>query len=422
MDARSGPRTEFEPAAPGVTPRRRLERDRHGHVTTELAWTPDGRLADARVRIPGGWLRIEPRASDDAPWGASDRVWRIGGAGGDDAPLTLFAALDYGRLDHIPPLADPERLPPGGGTALLNLIATLAADQERRRLVYRGPYPTEQLFLALLECFRYVRPDDGEHPLPAFMRGALAWEPAPHERLFVRREETGDEIPGDEIPGDEIYVQRRGRVEKVVWQGRTYLRPDWQDVARHAPHRVRDTADGAVAGLWVFDAPIEDHLLVTADGERGVALPVAPDTTPAEPMDAVVVDGVVELAAAMSAPALAPFVREAGAGLAVEWGPVARDLVAVTARGLRVSSRLRARVAERLGAGDAARAASHALAAVGEVARLVGGELRRRARDRVAALGAEEQRRLFTAPPAAATDAARITRAAQAFLRAAPAS
>ncbi|MBI3636201.1 MAG: hypothetical protein HY216_08305, partial [Candidatus Rokubacteria bacterium] len=164
-------------------PAGRTERDRFGNVTMEMAWRSDGRLEDARVRIPGGWLRLEPRATDDAPWGASDRVWRVGGARERDVPLTLFAALDYARVDHIPPLADPERLPPGGGTALLNLIATLAAEQGRARLAYRGPYPTEQLFLALLECFRYVAPRGGDHPLSAFTHDVLEWEPAPHERL-----------------------------------------------------------------------------------------------------------------------------------------------------------------------------------------------------------------------------------------------
>ncbi|MBI3635634.1 MAG: hypothetical protein HY216_05365 [Candidatus Rokubacteria bacterium] len=390
-------------------PAGRTERDRFGNVTTETAWGTDGRLEDARVRIPGGWLRLEPRATNDAPWGASDRVWRIADAREHDVPLTLFAALDYARVDHIPPLADPERLPPGGGTALLNLIATLAAEQGRARLAYRGPYPTEQLFLALLECFRYVAPRDGDLPLSAFTHDVLEWEPAPHERLFTSGGATG-----------EVYVQRRERVEKVVWQGRTYLRHDWQDVTRHAPRRLWDTPDGVVAGLWLFDAPLEDHLLLTADAARVQRLPLADDPTTAEPMDAAVVAGVVELAAAMSTPVLAPFVREAGAGIAMEWGPVARDLVAVGGGGIRVSNRLRGRVAARVAGRSPVEAASHALAGVGEIARLVGDELRRRARDRIVGLDVEAQQRLLAAAPSpVAADAAGITAAVRALLRAA---
>src|SRR5439155_370570 len=90
----------------------------------------------------------------------------------------------------------------------LNLIAELAREQGAARLAYRGPYPTEQLFLALLESFRY-EPADAADPLAAFMSGGLAWTPAPHERLFA---------------ADGLYVQRRGRVEKVVFE--------WGAVAR----------------------------------------------------------------------------------------------------------------------------------------------------------------------------------------------
>ena len=50
---------------------------------------------------------------------------------------------------------------------------------------YRGPYPTEQLFTALLECFRYAA---GEGlPLERFLAdGALDWHPAPFEAQHVR--------------------------------------------------------------------------------------------------------------------------------------------------------------------------------------------------------------------------------------------
>jgi hypothetical protein len=84
----------------------------------------------------------------------------------------------------IPPLFAPARLPPGAGTAVLNLIAGLMKDQGVARVRYRGPYPTEQLFTALLECFRHDPALDD--PLRRFMdEGDVDWLPAPHERHLV---------------------------------------------------------------------------------------------------------------------------------------------------------------------------------------------------------------------------------------------
>src|SRR5207245_2649797 len=156
------------------------------------------------VRIPdGSWLGVEPQATREAPWGWSDRLWHAdepSSGAWHGTPLAVFEALDWTRIDRIPALGEPARLPPGGGTAILNLIATLAAEQGAERLVYRGPYPTEQLFLALLESFRY-EPASAD-PLATFMRGGLEWRPAPSERVFV---------------ADDLYVQLRERIEKVVW-------------------------------------------------------------------------------------------------------------------------------------------------------------------------------------------------------------
>jgi len=37
---------------------------------------------------------------------------------GKGARLTLFEAIDWARIDRIPVLGEPARLPPGGGTAV----------------------------------------------------------------------------------------------------------------------------------------------------------------------------------------------------------------------------------------------------------------------------------------------------------------
>src|SRR5437660_1628370 len=156
------------------------EQDRHGAPLSALEWSPDGRLGRAAVRLPDGtWVTIEPGAGAPGPWGASDRLTL------DGRPLTRLAAVDWTRVDRIPPLAEPARLPAGAGTALFNLLARLAVEQGVSVLRYDAPYPTEALFLALLESFRYVPADAGD-PIAAFGRGELAWTPAPHDVAIER--------------------------------------------------------------------------------------------------------------------------------------------------------------------------------------------------------------------------------------------
>ncbi|OLE50099.1 MAG: hypothetical protein AUG01_02720 [Candidatus Rokubacteria bacterium 13_1_20CM_2_69_58] len=366
-----------------------LSFDRHGHLVSELAWASDGSLARARVRLPDGtWLAIEPRATTAAPWGLADRLWRAERfpEGGDPPgePLTVFEALDWARIDRIPPLAEPTRLPPGGGTAVLNLIAELARAQGVARLAYRGPYPTEQLFAALLESFRYA-PADATDPLAAFMAGELAWTPAPHERLFV---------------ADGLYVQRRARVEKVVFRGAAYYRPDWQSVVRQAPKRVRDVPEGVLCSLWALGRPVEDHLLLASEGDLLRVLEPVVHECPARPMPPEVVGGVAAIVAAGSARPLAPVIEDVARAVALEWGAVARDLVTIGADRIRVSEGFRAALAERLAtAHGRGPRATLALAAIVELGVLVGDALRARAQARLVALPPAAQAAALDAPP-----------------------
>src|SRR5262245_27706070 len=125
----------------------------------------DGRFLAARVRaLDGSVIAVLPGGAEHPLWGPSDRI--VGEAG----LLTVAAALDWDRIDAIPPLADPTRLPPGGGSAILNLLAGLAAEQGARSLRYRGPYATEQLFWALAESFRFDAAESD--PLGCFLDGA----------------------------------------------------------------------------------------------------------------------------------------------------------------------------------------------------------------------------------------------------------
>src|SRR5262249_59383873 len=138
----------------------------------------------------------------------------------------------------------------------------------------RRPPPPELLFPALLEPFRSEPMSSDARG--AFMQGDLAWAPAPAERVF---------------PADELYVQARERIEKVVWRGGTYYRPDWQGVARHSPRRVVDAPDGVRCGLWALGQRLEDHLLLRPDGDLVTILAREPAATKSRPRPAAVWSG-----------------------------------------------------------------------------------------------------------------------------------
>jgi len=345
--------------------RRVFERDRHGTMVVTLTWADDDRLVEAAVRIPDStWLRVRPRAAHDPRWGATDVIaWA-------DAPLTGFAAVEWAAIDAIPPLAEPARLPPGGGTAVLNLIAALAADQARGPLAYRGPYPTEQLFLALLESFEFVAGDEASHPLGVFMRGGLAWLPAPHERTFDPRG---------------VYVQTRERVEKLVWRGRAYYRDVWHGVERHAVHRLRDDGERVVGSLWALGSPLEDHVMLSRTGDVLEIHAPAAAAEPPSPLSPTTAAGLVAIVIAASAPPLAAAIRAVAGGLAFEWAPLDGDLAALDGGRARVSTALRRVLAARLAAASSrAEQVRLGFATLAEAAHALGDALRARGQARLA--------------------------------------
>jgi len=345
------------------------EQDRHGSALSALEWSPDGRLSRASVRLPdGGWVSIEPGAGAAGPWGASDLVTR------DGRPLTRLAALDWARVDRIPPLAEPARLPAGAGTAIFNLLARLAAEQGVAVLRYDAPYPTEALFLALLESFRYV-PEEAPNPMDAFARGELGWAPAPHDVAI----EAGG-----------VWVQRRERVEKVVGAGRVYYRPDWQGVRRVAPRAVRDAGDTVRASLVALGRVLEDHVVLRSDGGL-----LEVRTPPSDP------------------PQIAGLARD----VEFQWGPVHADLVEVRDARVRLSHRLRRALGDAVRGRSRADALATGLAALREAADLVADGLRARAQGALAAEPADVQVAALehAGPPSA--DARAIAAAAEALAR-----
>jgi hypothetical protein len=387
--------------APGVrrdaAGRLLAEVDGYGTSLTEVHWQADARLGRAAVRIPDrSWVVIQPRAGSPGPWGASDELWQGSRA------LTRFAALDWARITQLPPLAEPARLPPGAGTAVLNLIARLAADQAANALRYHAPYPTEQLFLALLESFRWN--DSGvDDPLAAFMTGRLVWAPAPHIRAF---------------PSRRVYVQRRERIEKIALDGRAFYRPDWQGVRRRTARVVRDTPAGVRASLQALGVVLEDHVLLAPDGRVLDVPPASADPPGVRALSSALVSGLVAVVIASSAPALATTLREQTARLVFEWGPVTGDLVDIDPRRVRLSPKLLQALQRVLAHADGRRERlGVALAALGEAATLIGDALRRHAQAALADAPAAAQAAALGAQSAAhSEDAAAIGEAVETLL------
>lgn len=348
-------------------------------ASATLRWNDDGTLGHAWIKVADdSWVMIEPRAAWQPPWGWCDRLWHaVDPAAGAQAPLTLFESLRYEAIDRIPVLLEPARLPPGAGAAVLNLVATLAADAGRSHLEYRGPYPTEQLFLTLLESFRYRTAE--ADPLAAFMAGGLHWIPAPHERAG---------------PAPGVTVHRRERVEKVIWRERAYYRPDWQGVVRHAPRRVRD-ADGAlVCSLWALGEPIEDHLRLDREGASVEFIAPAPLAGPPRPLPDEIRQGVASVAAALGAAALARIVRETALRCELVWSSLDGDLVSVEKNRLNVSHVFREALRRRLHrASTRAERLALGLTALTEISHLVADPLRARAQSHLATLPEETQAR-----------------------------
>lgn len=334
----------YLPTPPRPLAHRVIEVDRHGRVVLAVRRAPAGALRSAWVRTADGTaLEILPGGASHPPWGASDRIVRAGSCGGAPEVLTVSAAVDWDAVATIPPLADPTRLSPGAGTGILNLLASLAVDQGGGPLRYRGPYPTEQLFWALTESWRFdaTVPDplerfagDGEAAFAAgAMRAApLDWTPAPHERLFL---------------DDGLCVQLRDGVEKVYWEGRPYYRLEWQGLGRreHRVVRTVSTPDGRltfVASIEALGRTIEDHLVLDSTGDLLDRPAPAVDRDPDcdTPLAGPWVEALGTLLPLEATPLLGTAIAAVWPGIRIVWGRVARDLVEATGTTVRLSPAL----------------------------------------------------------------------------------
>jgi len=255
------------PPAPEGPPRRLATFDRRGRLLLLIFWGTDGALIRFKVRgLDGRFLGVVRGAASHLGWGLSDSVGLLEGEEGFslDHSLTLFRSVAYEDLDLLPPLDAPARLPAGGGSTVLNVLALLAQDQGKTLLRYRGPYPSERLFATLCESFRYsgepgvtrerfTRDAEEAAVQLTMLETSVDWQPYPHERFF---------------PAAHTCVQLRDGVEKVYDRGRVYYRPDLAASA-HAL-RVMQEQDGRIrylASLVILGQSLEDHLVLDAQGE-----------------------------------------------------------------------------------------------------------------------------------------------------------
>lgn len=240
--------------------------DRNGRPLLFLYWDAEGKFTHGKVRgLDGRFLGIVRGTGTHLGWGDSDSVWLLDGEEGFviERTLTLFRSVPYEDLDFLPPLDNPIALPAGGGSSVLNVLALLALDQRKSLLRYRGPYPSDRLFVALRESFRY----SGEPGVmrERFTQGAeeaaiqlemkeaeVDWEPRPHDRFF---------------PAAHTCVQLRDGVEKVYDRGTMYYRPDL--AADAATVWLRRTEQGRtlyIAGLMILGQALEAHLVLDEAG------------------------------------------------------------------------------------------------------------------------------------------------------------
>ena len=147
------------------------------------------------------------------------------------SPITAMTAIDWDRPTQIPAIAEPGKLPPNAGGALLNELARRAT----RPLRYAGPYPTPGLYRALLRSFR-PSADEATFTKDLLQRAAtlarseipVDFTPAPHAR----------------IENPHGHAELRDGLERVVVDGVAYE-------PTGSPTRL----DGLHAEVWFGDEP-----------------------------------------------------------------------------------------------------------------------------------------------------------------------
>ena len=319
------------------TPRRWGWFDKGGNPQALLEWKVGG-LSRAHLALPdGGVISIHPGEGDHPLWGPSDQIrWKTArGETGEG----LFAALDYHHLDHIPPFDTPASLPPGGGAAILNLLASLMADQGRESAVYRGHYPTRHLFYSLERSFRLDL-----HP-----RGLGEISEAELERVFSGKSYQID-LPLHPHPWHPRWLAegvlgcfREGL--ETLWMGNTPFRTFRSDgpilsgerIWRAEPDSRRQV--GLISMGQVFQVLME----IDQNGDLITGPPPlipADQIPPGDPLGELWRTALFSWNAIDCAPPLAISMLELAPLLSIRWAPLTHQLVAPVRDGLLIHAGL----------------------------------------------------------------------------------
>lgn len=217
--------------------------DRTGAVHAELSWTGS---SDQLDRLVVASAVVHGAVVEHPLLGPAHAV-------GD----TAMTALAWARPTEIPAIAEPGRLPPGAGGAILNTIAILARRAGVTALRYAGPYPTSALWRTLARSFRCAA---GE---AAFTAGgldralrvardpiAIDFQPAPHERIAI----AGG------------FVELRDRIERAVIDGIPY-EPGGSPARLSSPDGSEGRPeDNRHCEIWFGDAPYARVATLAPDG------------------------------------------------------------------------------------------------------------------------------------------------------------
>jgi hypothetical protein len=275
-----------------------------GSGVVSLTWSGDA-LVEATLRLPdGATIVVRPGADAHPLLGPCDGIHLVADgahhvdADGEIGPaIARVASVSWARPTCIPAVDVPGALPVGAGSAILNLLATLAAHAGVPSLRYRGPYPTAALFESLLKSFRadadagprFVADPEGRFG-SVELSPSVEFVPAPFRWSWT---------------GPRICAQHRDGLERLWIDGRAYDRS-----GEH--HVLVDDGDDRCAQVIFAGAPWCEVLRVDADGvPRGpiAAPPVVPEDLLGVALPRAMIEVVAEGLARESAPALGPAIH-----------------------------------------------------------------------------------------------------------------
>lgn len=266
---------------------------------------------------------------------------------------TAMTALTWHCPTEIPAIAEPGRLAPGAGAAILNTISLLAQTAGVAGLRYAGPYPTPALWRTLARSFRTTG-SETEFTRDALDRAlrvardpiAIEFIPAPHERLAI----AGG------------FVELRAAIERVVIEGIAY-----EELG--SPARLVGEAP-VHCEIWFGDAA---YARVATLGPDGALLdgphPIPRSDSPVlgRQFPLALRAAIAELVAEVVAPPLGPAARALVIDQPLRWADLGARAAGIDDDGLGVHAALWDRIAP-LGLGRLALSLAEAIAPVAAAA------------------------------------------------------